>query len=65
MLARARPILLLGLAIAAVSVACSDPTAPDASSPDDLEGLIAVAGMRQWKAEVVSKELLEVLRQSA
>ena len=32
------------------------------AAPDDLEGLMAVEGMRRWKAEVVSKELLKVLR---
>ncbi len=35
------------------------------AAPDDLEGLLAVEGMRRWKAEVVGKELLEALRRSA
>ena len=35
------------------------------AAPSDLEGLMAVEGMRRWKAEVVGKELLEVLRRSA
>ena len=34
------------------------------ASPDDLKGLMAVEGMRRWKAEVVGKGLLEVLRRS-